>query len=69
MCWIAWKVEIARPNWTRCLEYSTAVASTRSAAPAICMDRIRAASSNARSALAADAPLNSTVALSNVTVP
>ncbi len=33
MCWMAWKVEIERPNCTRCLEYSTAVASTLSAAP------------------------------------
>jgi hypothetical protein len=21
MCWIAWKVLIERPNWTRCLQY------------------------------------------------
>src|SRR5258708_1692912 len=53
MCWMAWKVEIDRPNCTRCLEYSTAVASTLSAAPAICMARVTAASSNARSALTA----------------
>ena len=69
MCWMAWKVEIERPNCTRCLEYSTAVASTLSAAPAICMARITAASSKARSALTAEAPLNSAAALSNVTVP
>ena len=41
------KVEIGRPNCTRCLEYSTAVASTLSAAPAICMARMTAASSKA----------------------
>ena len=69
MCWTAWKVEIGLPNCTRCLEYSVAVARILSAAPAICMERITAASSNARSALTTEAPLNSTAALSNVTVP
>ena len=69
MCWIAWKVEIGLPNCTLCLEYSVAVARTLSAAPAICMARITAASSNALSALTNDPPLNSTAALSKVTVP
>ena len=69
MCWIAWKVEIGRPNWTRCLEYSTAVASTLSAAPAICMARISAASSIARSALTGEIAANSHGGLSKVTVP
>ena len=69
MCWMAWKVEIGRPNCTRCLEYSTAVASTLSAAPAICTARVTAASSSARSALTAEALLNSVAALSKVTVP
>jgi hypothetical protein len=51
------------------LEYSTAVASTLSAAPAICMARISAASSIARSALTGEASANSHGGLSNVTVP
>ncbi len=69
MCWIAWKVEIGRPNWTRCLQYSVAVTRILSAAPAICMARARAASSSARSALTVEAAENSGVAPSNVTVP
>ena len=52
-----------------CLQYSTAVASTLSAAPAICMARISAASSIARSALTGEIAANSQAGLSNVTVP
>jgi hypothetical protein len=51
------------------LEYSDAVASTLSAAPAICMARISAASSTARTALTGEASANSHGGLSNVTVP